>query len=629
MKSVVLETAKSYYDHAASQGLADYVYGNPRVDAAIRHALRSIPSTSKTILDIGCGIGRSSWEFERHFPSASIVAVDLSPKRIEFARLLFPSARIDFRALDILHGYAEFPNFDAIVMLDVYEHIAQDARRNFHNFIREKLTPGGTWILSCPTIGHQEYLRKNDPGGLQPIDENVSEPDLQDAAVQIEGTLISFQSVTIWRKDDYFHATLRRKGSITGLRSTIDLRLETDEKRSQRVQQRAGIRVTRSGVMLPDRSGPSVCLIQPNRNVYSETFIRNHAERLPARVRMLHTGWFPTRREDDRRLLRLPVELILKAQRSVPPRIKTANTFLMDKTLCRYLRKNSVDVVLAEYGLTGAAVMNACRDARVPLVVHFHGFDAYHFPTLNSYGAQYVRMFEMASAIVAVSRDMEQQLIALGAPQNKVHYCPYGVDIELFEGADPAMSKPTFVATGRFVDKKAPYLTLLAFRTVVSRIPEARLVFFGDGPLLDTCKQLTKTLGLSGHIEFRGPRPNGEVAETLRSSRAFVQHSIRPMDGDSEGTPVAILEAGAAGLPVVATRHAGIKDVVIERETGFLVDEGDIGTMADHMIHLAQSPSVAGTMGQQARKHITGNFSLEKGIGRLWTVLENAIASRR
>ena len=101
------------------------------------------------------------------------------------------------------------------------------------------------------------------------------------------------------------------------------------------------------------------------------------------------------------------------------------------------------------------------------------------------------------------------------------------------------------------------------------------------------------------------------------------------MDGDSEGTPVAILEAGAAGLPVVATRHAGIKDVVIERETGFLVDEGDIGTMADHMIQLAQSPSFAGTMGQQARKHIAGNFSLEKGIGRLWTVLENAIASRR
>jgi glycosyltransferase involved in cell wall biosynthesis len=601
--------------------LVDYVYGNPRIDAAIRHAILSIPSTARTILDIGCGSGKSSWEFARHFPAASILALDLSLKKIEVARLLFPSTRIDFKALNILDAPNSLPTFDAIVMLDMYEHCAETDRVHFHEFIREKLNPGGIWILSCPTVSDQASLRKN-PAGFQSID------DLQEAAIQIEGELISFQNVTIWKKDDYLHATIRRKGAVSGSGLAIRPRLEKAKERSRRVQERAGIRMTRSAVMLPDRSGPTVCLIQPNRNSYSETFIRNHAERLPGRVRMLHSGWFPTRREDDSRLLRLPLELVFRARRVVPAAITTANSHLMDNTLSRYLRKNSVDVVLAEYGLTGAAVMNACRKARVPLVVHFHGFDAYHHPTLKSYGAQYVRMFEMASAIVAVSRDMQQQLIALGAPQEKVHYCPYGVDVELFEGANPATSSPTFVATGRFVNKKAPYLTLLAFRTVVSRIPEAKLIFFGDGPLLDACNQLAKTLDLCDAVEFRGPRPNREVAETLRFSRAFVQHSIRAMDGDSEGTPVAILEAGAAGLPVVATRHAGIKDVVIERETGFLVDEGDIGTMADHMIHLAQSPWVAATMGQRAQKHIADNFSLQKGIARLSTVMESAIAGR-
>jgi len=179
MKSAVLEKARSYYDQAASHGLADYAYGNPRVDAAIEHALRSIPSSARTILDIGCGIGRSSWEFERHFPSASILAIDLSPKRIDLARLLFPSTRIDFRVLNILDASDSLPTFDAIVMLDVYEHIAQSARVHFHQFICERLNPGGTWILSCPTIAHQEYLRKSNPGGLQPIDENVSEHDLR------------------------------------------------------------------------------------------------------------------------------------------------------------------------------------------------------------------------------------------------------------------------------------------------------------------------------------------------------------------------------------------------------------------------------------------------------------------
>ena len=69
--------------------------------------------------------------------------------------------------------------------------------------------------------------------------------------------------------------------------------------------------------------------------------------------------------------------------------------------------------------------------------------------------------------------------------------------------------------------------------------------------------------------------------------------------------------------------------MVIEGETGFLVNEGDIGTMADHMIHLAKSPSVAGAMGHRARKHIVSNFSIEKGISRLWGVLERVIAERR
>src|SRR5215510_3391372 len=100
----VLDTTGSFYDLSASSGIADYAYGNPRLEAAIKHSLRSLPRTARTILDIGCGIGASSWEIARHFPSSSILAVDLSPKRIELARLLFPDARLDYQALNILES---------------------------------------------------------------------------------------------------------------------------------------------------------------------------------------------------------------------------------------------------------------------------------------------------------------------------------------------------------------------------------------------------------------------------------------------------------------------------------------------------------------------------------------------
>ena len=108
-----------------------------------------------------------------------------------------------------------------------------------------------------------------------------------------------------------------------------------------------------------------------------------------------------------------------------------------------------------------------------------------------------------------------------------------------------------------------------------------------------------------------------------------MQHSVRASDGDSEGTPVAVLEAGAAGLPVVATRHAGIMDVVVDGETGLLVDEGDVDGMARCMVQLAREPDVAARLGEKARNHIVAEFSMDDRLGRLWNVIESAISEAR
>ena len=84
-------------------------------------------------------------------------------------------------------------------------------------------------------------------------------------------------------------------------------------------------------------------------------------------------------------------------------------------------------------------------------------------------------------------------------------------------------------------------------------------------------------------------------------------------------------EAGASALPVVATRHAGIPDVVIEDETGFLVDERDVQGMANHMRRLIDDPVLAGEMGQNGQERIRNHFSMEQSIGRLWSIIEPCI----
>ncbi len=368
----------------------------------------------------------------------------------------------------------------------------------------------------------------------------------------------------------------------------------------------------------------NVCIIQPSRDAYSETFIRSHIEMLPGTKTVLYGGYFPCYSGDAIPLIP-PARLPARAWRGLKHRcFGVSAARLRTQALTNYLLKQRVDVVLAEYGETGSAVLDACIDAGVPLVVHFHGYDAYCTDVVSGEGQGYRELFRNAKAIVAVSRHMERQLESLGAPRSKIFYCPYGIDSSLFGKSQPEAAPSRFLAVGRFVEKKCPYLTILAFQRVHERIPDARLVMIGDGPLLGSCRQMARSLGMSKHIEFPGPCEHKDIAAWMQKSRAFVQHSARASNGDSEGTPLAILEAGTAGLPVVATRHTGIVDAVVEGKTGFLVDEGDIDAMAEHMLSLAQSPELAARMGAAARIHIRENYALEKQIQVLARILASA-----
>ena len=282
--------------------------------------------------------------------------------------------------------------------------------------------------------------------------------------------------------------------------------------------------------------------------------------------------------------------------------------------------------VLAEYGPTGAAAVEACKQLGIPLIVHFHGYDAHVRATLDEHRETYPLMFAQAAAIIAVSRSMQRQLISLGAPAGKVHYNSCGIDCSAFEGAEPEKAPPLFITVGRFVEKKGPEVTLKAFSQVQRKFPRAELRMIGDGPLFEKCKALASSLGIANAVTFLGAQQHAVVQAEMRNARCFLQHSVEAPSGDCEGTPLGILEAGASGLPVVATRHAGIPDVVIEGETGFLVNEHDIDGMAGHMLRLLEEPMLAARMGQAARTHISNNFSQQQSLEKLWTIIESSLS---
>jgi colanic acid/amylovoran biosynthesis glycosyltransferase len=380
--------------------------------------------------------------------------------------------------------------------------------------------------------------------------------------------------------------------------------------------------VRKSGFEEQASGRASLCVATPYEPALSETFIRGHIERLPARVTLLY-GW-PLAHE-GRPVLSTPRRAVHKLTRTL--RRDGIERELTDAYATAFGRAKA-DAVLAEYGTVGVQVKDACLKLGVPLVVHFHGFDASVREVLEEHRESYPEMFRAACAVVAVSRAMQRKLVALGAPEEKVHYNPYGIDCGAFGGAEPESAPPAFVAVGRFVEKKAPHLTLRAFAEVRRAQPSARLRMVGEGPLLEGCRRLASELGVDDAVEFLGAQSHERVQAEMRAARCFVQHSVEAPNGDCEGTPLGILEAGASGLPVVSTRHAGIPDAVVEGETGLLVEEGDVNGMAGGMLKLAGDAALAGRMGRAARRHVAENFSVERSDRNLWAIIESCMARR-
>ncbi|GHB92064.1 glycosyltransferase family 4 protein [Cerasicoccus arenae] len=288
-----------------------------------------------------------------------------------------------------------------------------------------------------------------------------------------------------------------------------------------------------------------------------------------------------------------------------------------------FFASHNVDVILAEFGATGAAITPIAKQLGIPLIVHFHGHDAHRQPELTPERlAKYCAMFDYAHSVLGVSRFMIDALAGLGCNEKKLVYNPYGPRDSFYE--IQSSYQPIVLSVGRFTNIKANHLTLLAFSKALKEVPNAQLVQIGDGELLETCITLAKVLGIEKNVIFKGAIPHQEIAQYFANACCFAQHSVIPSYGDAEGTPNTILEAAAAGLPIVSTRHAGIKDVVIEGKTGMLVDELDVDTMGAHMSHLLRNPELCRQMGSAARKHTKNNFNSQQHIHRLQSVIDDA-----
>jgi len=369
-----------------------------------------------------------------------------------------------------------------------------------------------------------------------------------------------------------------------------------------------------------------ICITRSSRNAYSETFIRDQIAEFSklAAVYSIYSGRLPEKNENGKLLNSRFFWLLHKIVKGFVGR----NNYFGNYGVKKYLIDNKIDVVLANYGMPASHLMPVCKSLNIPLLVIFHGHDATDIKLLNEYRNKYKKLFEYASYILPVSENMKQKLMDLGAHENKIRVIPCGVNPSKFKPELAAVERNNFIAVGRFTEKKGPLHTIKAFYKVLQRFPQTKLVMVGGkSDLFEKCEKLVDELNINNSVIFTGILNSEEVSNIMKTSLAFVQHSITAPNGDMEGTPVGVLEASASGLPVVSTLHGGIKQAVIHGETGFLVPEKDENTMADFMIQILGNPEKAKEMGIKGRNHIIENYHQENQIKKFFELAKQAISS--
>jgi 2-polyprenyl-3-methyl-5-hydroxy-6-metoxy-1,4-benzoquinol methylase len=201
---------QAFYDEHIVYKVADFVDGNRRVDAAWNTIQQWAPAGPRRILEIGCGLGAMAWRMAARWPDAQVVGVDISPRSIEYASKLFVLPNLTF-ASGRIEELELGRDYDLIVLVDVFEHIADADKPAFNASLEPLLSANGRVVLTFPTPAYQRILRSTAPDKLQPVDEEIELATLQALATATATNLLMYREHSVWISGDYGHAVLGRR----------------------------------------------------------------------------------------------------------------------------------------------------------------------------------------------------------------------------------------------------------------------------------------------------------------------------------------------------------------------------------------------------------------------------------
>jgi len=290
--------------------------------------------------------------------------------------------------------------------------------------------------------------------------------------------------------------------------------------------------------------------------------------------------------------------------------------------LIKLVRKEKIDVVNAHWIIPNGFIAQLAKFIiKVPVVVSIPGADI-HMGGENELFRQMVGISARgADHIVSDSAHYIDQLKELGFSPKHVSILRYGVNPDTFKptAKDKTILKhigvdereKIILAVGRMIAQKGFMYLVRAFATVAKKVPNTKLVIVGDGYEMPNLVKETKKLHLSDRIIFPGTISYDQLSKYYNIADAFVMPSMKDSEGNLDASPVAMMEAMACGVPVVATKFSGSDDLVIAGKTGFLVKEKSNIEITEALVKLLKNKNRAETQ-KQVRNIAVQNFSIKE-----------------
>jgi glycosyltransferase involved in cell wall biosynthesis len=210
----------------------------------------------------------------------------------------------------------------------------------------------------------------------------------------------------------------------------------------------------------------------------------------------------------------------------------------------------------------------------------------------------------------------------LGAREDQLVLVYTGTDLARFTPLPPGAHRPGtpphIVSTCRLIPKKGLSHLIEACRILTERGIALRCTIAGSGPLADSLAEQIREAGLDDRVRLTSETmPQEDFPAFLHSADVFCLPCVKAPDGDMDGLPITLMEAMACGVPVVSTRLVGIPDLVIDDETGVLVEPGDRVALADALQALLASPERANRLAEAGRRHVQKRFNIATCLGPL------------